>query len=190
MSIARLEISATGTAYLRYANQRCCCCIKKLVCYKSTDPVVLQDFFVNVKSCTGFLARADRAIGIHDDWIFECFVNFGIILRRIEFRQNGTGNCAVQMDVYLLLTVRAHGNAVCAGEACDLQKLRHTACTGRIRIQDADSLRIDQIPETIAGTFIFAARNGNGTFGRNLLVALIIQNGQYSSTCRENSIAS
>ena len=32
--IARLEISATVAAYLRYANQRCCCCIKKLVCYK------------------------------------------------------------------------------------------------------------------------------------------------------------
>ena len=26
-SIARLEISTTETAYLRYANQRCCCCI-------------------------------------------------------------------------------------------------------------------------------------------------------------------
>ena len=127
--------------------------------------------------------------------VFECFVNFGIILRRIEFRQNGTGNCAVQMDVYLLLTVRAHGNAVCAGEACDLQKLRHTACTGRIRIQDADSLRINQIPETIAGTFIFAARNGNGTFGRNLLVALIIIGihrlfKPERAPCRENSIAS
>ena len=33
-SIARLEISTTETAYLRYANQHCCCCIKKLVCYK------------------------------------------------------------------------------------------------------------------------------------------------------------
>ena len=32
-TIAKLEISATVTAYLRYANQRCCCCIKKLVCY-------------------------------------------------------------------------------------------------------------------------------------------------------------
>ena len=33
-NIARLEISTTETAYLRYANQRCCCCIKKLVCYR------------------------------------------------------------------------------------------------------------------------------------------------------------
>ena len=33
-SIARLEISTTETAYLRYANPRCCCRIKKLVCYK------------------------------------------------------------------------------------------------------------------------------------------------------------
>ena len=42
--IARLEISVTVTAYLRYANQRCCSRIKKLVCYSwnKTFALLLQ----------------------------------------------------------------------------------------------------------------------------------------------------